>query len=330
MAYVSSVITVKPAEQHLPIQEQGTVLVTGGSGFIGRAVVAELRGRGLPVLVIDRAPLPERLVHDPAVQLIQGELTEPTVITGALESVPADHPVSAIVHLAAITSVLGSVAQPAETFRQNVDLTQRLLETARTAGIGRFVLASTNAVVGNVGEAVITEQLAPNPLTPYGATKAAAEMLALGYAGSYGLAACSLRFTNVYGPGMAAKDSFIPRMMRAAASGSTVQIYGSGEQRRDLVHVRDVARAVGLALDSGFAGRAIVGSGHSVSVLEMLDLVRSVSGRPVPADHIAAPEGEMPAVRVDLSGSAATIGYRPEIELREGLAEVWRDFCPVQ
>ncbi len=229
-------------------------------------------------------------------------------------------------HLAAITSVLGSVQQPAETFTQNVWLTQQLLEAARTHGIGRFVLASTNAVVGDVGAAVITEQLAPTPLTPYGATKAAAEMLALGYAGSYDLSAIALRFTNVYGPGMAAKDSFVPRMMRAAAGGSTVRIYGSGEQSRDLVHVRDVARAVLLALASDFTGRAVVGSGESVSVLAMLAAVRAVTGRELPAEHVPAPAGEMPAVRVDLSGSAAAIGYAPRIGLHEGLAEVWAEF----
>lgn len=328
MAYVSPVSSARPDVQRPRIDQPGTVLVTGGSGFIGRAVVAELRGRGQPVLVIDRAPLPASLAHDEGVRLIRAELTDPSTLSGALDSLPAGGSVSAIVHLAAVTSVLGSVAEPMETYRQNVELTQHLLETARTAGIGHFVFASTNAVVGDVAGEVITEQLAPTPLTPYGATKAAAEMLALGYAGSYGLTVGLLRFTNVYGPGMDAKDSFVPRMMRAAAAGSSVQIYGTGEQRRDLVHVRDVARAVVLALDSDYTGRAIIGSGRSVSVLEMLQLVRAVTGRPVTAEHVAAPKGEMPAVRVDLSGSSTAIGYRPEVELRDGLAEVWRDFAP--
>ena len=75
------------------------------------------------------------------------------------------------------------------------------------------------------------------PLTPYGATKAAGEMLLCGYAGAYGMATCALRFTNIYGPGMEAKDSFVPRLMRAALAGTGVQIYGDGKQLRDLVHM---------------------------------------------------------------------------------------------
>ncbi len=297
------------------------MVVTGGCGFIGRAVLADLRARGVPVVVVDLAPLPPPWSGDDGVRLIQADLRDPATLDSAVRPGTA-----AIVHLAAVTSVLGSVRAPAETYRLNVGVTQQLLELARVREVGRFVLASTNAVVGDVGESVITEELAPHPLTPYGATKAAAEMLALGYAGSYDLTACALRFTNVYGPGMDAKDSFVPRMMRAAITGTPIQIYGTGEQSRDLVYVGDVARAVGLALDADFTGRAIIGSGRSVSVLEMLELVRQVTGRPIPAEHVPAPTGEMPAVRVDLRRSADVLGYVPRVELADGLAEVWQDF----
>ncbi len=160
----------------------------------------------------------------------------------------------AIVHLAASTSVLRSVERPAQTYADNVAVTQELLELARIRGVSRFLLASTNAVVGDVGTTTITEELPLRPLTPYGATKAACEMLLSGYAGAYGMTTCALRFSNVYGPGMAHKDSFVPRLMRAALSGSTVRIYGDGSQRRDLVHVDDVVRGVLLGWDSRYTG----------------------------------------------------------------------------
>lgn len=231
-----------------------------------------------------------------------------------------------IVHLAALTSVLRSVELPEQTYADNVAVTQELLELARTRDVRRFVLASTNAVVGDVGAATITEHLPLRPLTPYGATKAACEMLLSGYAGAYGLGACALRFSNVYGPGMAQKDSFVPRLMRAALTGSTVRIYGDGLQRRDLVHVDDVVRGVLLGWDSDYAGSVIIGSGHSVSVLELVETVRRVTGKPLEAEHVAAQQGEMPAVVLDLSYGAEVIGYRPTVELAEGLTSTWRYF----
>ena len=208
--------------------------------------------------------------------------------------------------------------RPTQTYADNVALTQELLELARIRGVVTFLLASTNAVVGDVGTTTITEGLPLRPLTPYGATKAACEMFLSGYAGAYGMTTCALRFSNVYGPGMAHKDSFVPRLMRAALTGSTVQIYGDGSQRRDLVHVDDVARAVLLGWDTGYTGSAIIGSGRSVSVLDLVDTVRRVTERPLHTEHVAAQQGEMPAVVLDLSHSADVLGYRPTSNSRTG------------
>ncbi|MGK2879370.1 MAG: NAD-dependent epimerase/dehydratase family protein [Mycobacterium sp.] len=299
-------------------QRGGRALITGGCGFIGRAVVKALLGKGIPVTVIDRISPGERIS---GVTYVLGDLRDADV---RAEAVTPD--TVAIVHLAALTSVLRSVEQPRQTYDENVAVTQELLELARIGGVGTFVLASTNAVVGNVGGATITEELALRPLTPYGATKAACEMLISGYAGAYGMTTCALRFSNVYGPGMSLKDSFVPRLMRAALWGSTVRIYGDGSQRRDLVHVDDVAHGVLLGLDSGYTGAAIIGSGTSVSVLELVDTVRRVTSRPLRTEHIAAQHGEMPAVVVDLSHSADVLGYRPSVELTDGLAGTWRYF----
>src|SRR5262249_39501014 len=151
-------------------------------------------------------------------------------------------------------------------------------------------------------------------------------MLLCGYAGSYGMATSALRFTNIYGPGMRHKDSFVPRLMRAAQSGQVVQIYGDGQQRRDLVHVDDAVAAVLAAWDRRFTGTAIIGSGSSVPVLELLDTVRTVTGSPLPAEHVPAKPGEMPAVIVDISRAREQLGYAPKVSLADGLATVWQDF----
>jgi UDP-glucose 4-epimerase len=296
------------------------VLVTGGCGFVGRSVVTEFLRRGAEVVIADLRP-----VSRDGVTGVVGDLTDPavrdSVVTGDL---------TGIVHLAAITSVLRSAEQPQETFDTNVEMTQGLLELARQRGVRRFVLASTNAVVGNVGTSTITEQNPLRPLTPYGATKAACEMLLSGYAGAYGMATCALRFTNIYGPGMAAKDSFVPRLMRAALAGGGVQVYGDGKQARDLVHVHDVARAVVSAWEHRYTGTAIVGAAESVTVLDLIDAARAATGAPLPVQHVPAKTGEMPAVIVDISRARTDLGYQPRYSLTEGLRTVWDDFKAVE
>src|SRR6266540_240146 len=194
------------------------VLVTGGAGFVGRSVVRALAQQRARVTVVDLQPFP-----DGDVRSVVGEITDPATRDAAVHE-----GLDGIVHLAAVTSVLRSMEDPAGVYQANVAATAGLLELARIRGVGRFLLASTNAVVGDVGDATIHEDVPLRPLTPYGATKAACEML----------------LTNVYGQGMTHKDSLVARLMRAALDGATVEIYGDGTQRRDFVHVDDVVQGL--------------------------------------------------------------------------------------
>jgi UDP-glucose 4-epimerase len=292
------------------------VLVTGGAGFIGRRLVKALLATGAEVTVADlREPT------EPGVRPVVGDLRDPSVAAQAVS--PGT---DVIFHLAAITSVLKSLDDPAGTYETNVAVTASLLELARTRGVGSFLLASTNAVVGDVGRAVITEQSPLHPLTPYGATKAAGEMLVSCYTAAYGINGCALRFSNVYGPGMQHKDSFVPRLMRAAAAGQGVQIYGDGTQVRDLIHVDDIVSALLLAWRTGYTGSVIVAAGESVTVNDIIAAARSVTGAPIPAEHVPAKPGEMPAVIVDISAARA-LGYQPTHDLKSGIATVWPEFA---
>jgi UDP-glucose 4-epimerase len=235
-----------------------------------------------------------------------------------------------VVHLAAVTSVLRSMEHPVLTHRTNVEGTAMLLEAARGAGATSLVFASTNAVTGPMRGPAITGQEVLQPLTPYGATKAAAEMLMSAYTAVYGLRCVPLRLTNVYGPGMQAKDSIVARLMRAIRLGGTFEIYGDGRQVRDYVHAADVTAAVRLGLqDETWAGPMVIGAGRSLSVLEVIDAVRQVTGAEVEVQHGPARPGEMPAVIVDPSAARAA-GWAPRYEkLEDGLVGVWEEWSQI-
>jgi UDP-glucose 4-epimerase len=292
------------------------ILVTGGSGFIGRHVVSVLSGDGAYVRVVDLKPHP-----DPSVEIVVGDLGDPDVLTASLEG-----GIDSIVHLAAVTSVLRSLEQPELTYRTNVAATAALLEAARAAGVTALVFASTNAVTGPMQAPTISEAATLRPLTPYGSTKAAAEMLMSAYTASYGLRCTCLRLTNVYGPGMQAKDSIVARLMRAIRLGTTFEIYGDGRQVRDYVHVSDVVAAGRLALlHPDWDGPMVIGTGTSLSVLDVVEQVRAVSGAELPVRHGPAKAGEMPAVIVDPS-RAQSAGWVPRFSFADGVAGVWDEW----
>ena len=291
------------------------LLVTGAAGFIGRRLVRTLLKQGHEVISADRHACPDERVRS-----VVGDLRDPAVIAEAV------HPgTDVIVHLAAVTSVLRSMQDPVGTYKLNVEATAVLLEQARHCGVSTFLLASTNAVAGDVGRTTINERVPLRPLTPYAATKAAGEMLLAAYSASYGMRGAALRFSNVYGPGMQAKDSFVPRLMRAARDAKGVQIYGDGDQLRDLVHVDDVIAGILTAWRAGHSGPLILGSGESVTVNDIVEAARSVTGAELPTEHVPPKPGEMPAVIIDIS-AARSLGYAPRFDLKAGIATVWPEF----
>jgi UDP-glucose 4-epimerase len=299
--------------------------VTGGSGFIGGHVVAALCRLGADVLSVDRRQARTFRCHpggDHAVTVIEGDLRDRAVVEQAV-----GRGTTCIVHLAAQTQVLRSIEDPRGTFDNNVVVTAALLERARQVGVASFVLASTNAVVGAGATGTLHEGVPLAPLTPYGATKAAGEMLLSCYNAAYGVRGVALRFTNVYGPNMSEKDSIVPRLMRVAADGTTFDVYGDGGQVRDYVNVADVVSAIVLALSNpAIAGPLVIGSGSSVSVTDLVDRVEKALGAKLDVRHVPAKAGEMPAVIVDNS-SARRWGWEPAVSLEDGVAEVaeeWR------
>jgi UDP-glucose 4-epimerase len=297
------------------------VLVTGGSGFIGRHVVAELTASGAAVRVIDLLPHP-----DPTVDIVVGDIADPTALERAF-----DGGMESIIHLAAETSVLKSIERYEETFHTNLVGTNAILDAGRAAGVTSLSFTSTNAVTGPMTAPKIAEDQPLNPLTPYGSTKAAGEMLMSAFTAVYGMRCACVRLTNVYGPGMQAKDSIIARLMRCIRLGTEFEVYGDGSQIRDYVHAQDVMAALVLGLtDDAWKGPMIIGSGQSLSVLDVIKAVEQVTGHQIAFHHGPGKLGEAPAVVVDTSKAQAA-GWLPHYPtLLEGLPGVWDEWATAE
>ena len=199
-----------------------TVLVTGGAGFIGSNLARWLAARGDRVRILDDLSIgqPAYLAGTPH-DLRQGSLADPMAVAEAVSGVDA------VVHLAARAGIDDSVRDPLGTFEANVAWSVALLEAARLAGVRRFVFASSNAAAGD-HEPPSDETDLPHPVSPYGASKLAIEAYAGAYAATYGLTACSLRFSNAYGPNSLHKRSVVAAWLRAALAGEPITIHGDG------------------------------------------------------------------------------------------------------
>ena len=152
-------------------------------------------------------------------------------------------------------------------------------------------------------------------------------MLCSAYSESYGTRACSVRFTNVYGHGMAGKDTFVVRLMRAAATRQSISIYGDGLQERDYLYVDDATEALVRAARHGLSGPLTIGTGTSTAVLDVCEMASTAIGLPIETQHIDALQGEMRAVRVNIA-KARALGFAPAVGLREGLARTWHALQP--
>lgn len=296
-----------------------TIVISGGSGFIGSKIAVRAQELGYDVTNLD--------LVDRKLPGIQSRICDIRNAQEVIKNLPKG--TIAILHLAGLTSVLQSKLDPQGVFETNVVGTHNLLEAARITGVENFIFASTNAVVGNSDVDQIDEYQPLNPLTPYGATKAAGEMLLSSYAGSYDLRASSLRLTNVYGIDMFSKDSIMPRIMRALLGGKPLEIYGDGEQWRDFIFASDVVDAFFLALDRKITGPLTIGAGKSFTVREIIQTVARVTTKEVPFVIGPAKVGEMRGVRVNI-GKAKDLGFAPKISLEDGVAALWNDFCAVE
>jgi UDP-glucose 4-epimerase len=292
------------------------VLVTGGAGFIGSNLVDGLLTRGLAVTVLDNLSTGRRENLIPALnggaRLYEGSITDATAVAAAFELARPD----TVLHLAAQIDVRRAVEDPAFDASVNVVGTANVLGAARRSGARRIVLASTGgAIYGEADEVPTRESAPPRPLSPYAASKAAAEGYIDLYRRLHGLSTMSLRLANVYGPRQDPRGEagVIAIYCDAAVDRRVVAVYGDGRQTRDFVYVGDVVEAFIAAGDGGASGCCNVATGRETSVLDVAETLG------LPVRHEPERAGEVRRSCLAPAAAARMLGWQPRTALREGL-----------
>ncbi|MDQ1404186.1 MAG: UDP-glucose 4-epimerase [Actinomycetota bacterium] len=294
-----------------------SALITGGCGFIGVNLARLLSERGWRLVAFDNLSTGSAADAEAAGfgDLIVGDVADRDGLAAAIAG--CDH----VVHLAAQTGVVPSVADPLADLEANVRGTVNALLGARQANVRHFVLASSNAPLGGA-EPPARETAVPRPSSPYGASKLAAEGYCSAFAASYGLPTTVLRFANVYGPFSYHKGSVVATFLKAVMAGERCLVYGDGSQTRDFVYVDDLCRGITLALEAGLSGETFqLGTGVATSVLELVDHLRTaLAGRSVDVEHLPARPGEIDQNWSDISKARTLLGFEPSVDLPAGLA----------
>lgn len=303
-------------------------LVTGGAGFIGSTLSERLLEQGASVRAIDAftdfypRPLKERNLENlrgkAAYEFVEGDLRE-VDLNAVL------HGVTHVFHLAAQAGVRRSWGKEFEVYTGlNVDSTQVLLEACVGKPIERLVYASSSSVYGDEVAIPMSETALPQPVSPYGVTKLAAEQLCHLYHVNFGVPAVSLRYFTVYGPRQR-PDMGFNRFFSAILDGKPLVQFGDGLQTRDFTFVADAVTATAAAAVRGVPGRVYnIGGGSRVSLREVFDLLARVSGRKVTIDQQGPQKGDMRDTYADTTRARQDLAFAPSVTLEEGLRAMWR------
>lgn len=301
------------------------VVVTGAAGFVGSTLSAALIAQGYSVVGIDS--LTDYYSRDNKQsnldRLNSKNFTFVNNDLNDMDLVPVLEDARFVFHQAGQPGVRMSWGSDFDVYtRQNIEATQKLLEAARVSpALEKLVYASSSSVYGNAESYPTSEDVRPQPVSPYGVTKLAAEHLCGLYASNYGVPTVSLRYFTVFGPRQR-PDMAFTRFLRASQDGSEIRIFGDGSQVRDFTFVDDVVaaniQAAQAALEPGEVLN--VAGGTNVSVNEVLDVIRELSGNALDVKYVQKVAGDVKRTGGDTARIKALVGWQPVMSLAEGLS----------
>jgi dTDP-glucose 4,6-dehydratase len=305
------------------------ILVTGGAGFIGSNFVRRTLSGSYPgledadVVVYDALTYSGNLANlapvadSPRYTFVHGDIRDGALLDDTLPGVDA------IVHFAAESHVDRSVRDAGPFVETNVVGTQRLLDAALRAGVGRIVHVSTDEVYGSIAEGSWTEDRPLEPNSPYAASKAGSDLIARSFHRTHGMDISITRCSNNYGP-YHFPEKVIPLFVTNLIDGRPVPLYGTGENVRDWLHVDDHTRAIALVLTTGRAGEIYnIGGGTELSNLELTDLLLQATDRDASfVERVADRKGHDLRYSVDWTKIRDELGYEPRVAFADGLADV--------
>ncbi len=307
------------------------VCITGGAGFIGGWLAETLLDAGASVCVLDdlSSGNPDFIAalvdsHPERCRFVHASVLDPRSLDDAMERAQV------VFHLAAIASVSASMRDPERCLDVNVRGTVETAQAARAAGARRIVFASSSAVYGDAPPVPTREDHPCEPVSPYGGSKLAAEILLGVWARAFGLSSVSLRMFNVYGPRQPSESegdesAVVSAFAARIAAGRPPVIFGDGAQTRDFIHVRDAARAMRLAgsAEAPFRGDSFnIASGEAVTITGLARLMADAAGARVDPEHGGPRAGDIRASHADISRARAALGFAPTVGLLEGLRDL--------
>ena len=301
------------------------VLVTGGAGFIGSHLVERLLEAGHGVDVIDSF----NDFYDPRIkranlegvrgkaQVFEADIRD----TGVVDKIVKAGGYGAIAHLAARAGVRPSIKEPRLYIETNIVGTYNLLEAARQAGIGRFVCASSSSVYGVLKTAPFREDMAlTETISPYAATKLAAEQLCSNYSHLYGMRTINLRFFTVYGPRQR-PDLAIHKFTRQIDEGKSIDQFGDGSTRRDYTYIDDIIQGVMACLS--YEGQLCdvfnLGESQTTTLTELIRAIEETLGKKAVINKLPEQPGDVPLTYADISKARERLGYKPTTKIKEGI-----------
>ena len=294
-------------------------VITGGAGFIGSNLAKVLIAAGWDTHLIDRDPAfrRETLPKEAFVHELDIRNTE--------DIIPIMQDADVVFHTAAVPRVPYSIEHPVETTDQNITGTVSVLTAAARAKVRRVVYSASSSAYGGHEQMPLVETMTAAPVHPYGAQKYVGEIFATMWANLYGIETVSLRYFNVYGPGLDPNGPYalaVGRFLLARKEGTPITIYGDGTVTRDFTHVNDVVRANILAAESRKVGKGEViniGAGNNISIQKLAEMF----GGEIKYE---APRIEAHDTLADITKAKELLGWEPEITIEEGVAELKKQF----